>query len=183
MRMRNRRLSSLSFNARSNWVIRVKGEAPYGAAECSPGRAQRALGELAALALMDHETGVLKFILEPKRRRLAEQIANPKRRAKALRALAHLRDLDPRFAERIPPAQQRPSEIAALLEQRGAPRDCYVISEFGSDIDGKTMPLREALDTIVGFGMGTLISCLPGRLAYFEGEEAGERYILERTLR
>jgi hypothetical protein len=27
---------------------------------------------------------------------------------------------------------------------------------------------------------GTFLSCIPGQLAYFEGEEAGERYILAR---
>lgn len=130
----------------------------------------------------DHESEILKFVLQPKRRRLAEQIANPKRRAKALQCLAHLHDLDPRFAKRIPPSQQTPAGIITLLQDRGAPSDCHVISE-DPDIDGTSMPLSEALATIIGSGMGTLVSCLPGSLAYFEGEEAGERYILQRPRR
>jgi len=48
------------------------------------------------------------------------------------------------------------------------------------EIDEKEMPLREALMETIGMGMGTLISCIPGRLAYLENEDAGERYILER---
>jgi hypothetical protein len=35
-----------------------------------------------------------------------------------------------------------------------------------------------ALKEVVGYGMGTLISCIPGRLAYFESED--ERYILQK---
>ena len=131
---------------------------------------------------VDHEAAVLTFVLQPTRRRLAEQIAIPKRRLKALqRTLSHLNDLDPRYAKRIPPAEQTPDHITALLGQRGAPANCYVISE--GDLDAKTMPLAEALTCIVGSGMGTLISCVPGRLGYFDGEDPGERYILERPKR
>jgi len=33
---------------------------------------------------------------------------------------------------------------------------------------------------VVGWHDGTFISCIPGKLAYFEGEGLNERYILER---
>src|SRR5260370_1097774 len=42
----------------------------------------------------------------------------------------------------------------------------------------KEVSLAEALKTIFGRGIGTFLSCLPGRLAYFEDEE--DRWILER---
>ena len=42
------------------------------------------------------------------------------------------------------------------------------------------MGLSEALAEVIGRGMGTFISCLPGKLAYFEGEERNERYICHR---
>jgi hypothetical protein len=29
--------------------------------------------------------------------------------------------------------------------------------------------------------MGTFVSCIPGRLAYFEAEGPGQRYVLERA--
>jgi hypothetical protein len=69
-----------------------------------------------------------------------------------------------------------------LLEERCAPSNCYVVSE-NPNIDTATMPLPDALARIGGSGMGTLVSCLPGQLGYFEGEESGERYVLERTTR
>jgi hypothetical protein len=40
------------------------------------------------------------------------------------------------------------------------------------------MDLEMALKTTIGYGMGTIISCIPGKLAYFEDEE--QRYILQR---
>ncbi|MGA2348155.1 MAG: hypothetical protein ABSF93_19245 [Candidatus Sulfotelmatobacter sp.] len=40
------------------------------------------------------------------------------------------------------------------------------------------MPLVEALKKIVGYQMGTFLTCVPGKLAYFEDEE--DRWILER---
>jgi hypothetical protein len=48
-------------------------------------------------------------------------------------------------------------------------------------LDGREFPLEEALNAVVGRGMGAFVSCLRGRLAYFEGEEPGERYLLERA--
>jgi hypothetical protein len=42
------------------------------------------------------------------------------------------------------------------------------------------MTLDVALDAVVGRGMGAFLSCIPGRLAFFEAEGPGERYILDR---
>jgi hypothetical protein len=49
-----------------------------------------------------------------------------------------------------------------------------------SDIDNREMPLRDALSKTVAMDAGTLISCIPGKLAYFEMEGFDGRYILER---
>jgi hypothetical protein len=42
------------------------------------------------------------------------------------------------------------------------------------------MFLHQALQETIGQGYGTLISCIPGKLAYFEGEEVNHRFILKR---
>jgi hypothetical protein len=54
---------------------------------------------------------------------------------------------------------------------------CYVLSEDGA-LDGKELLLADALGQILGRGMGTFLSCIPGKLAYFEDEDG--RWILER---
>jgi hypothetical protein len=37
------------------------------------------------------------------------------------------------------------------------------------------------MSDVVGSSSGTFVSCIPGRLAYFEGEDPGARFILLRT--
>jgi len=39
---------------------------------------------------------------------------------------------------------------------------------------------RGALEEVMGHGMGTLLSSIPGKLAYYEGEGPSDRCILER---
>jgi hypothetical protein len=66
-----------------------------------------------------------------------------------------------------------------MLRQRGAPPTCYVLAA-NSDLDGRQMPLREALDAIIGRGEGAFVSCLPGRLGFYEFERVKSSYLLSR---
>ena len=128
----------------------------------------------------DHASAFVRaFVIPAKQRRLLELLPNPKRRSTILETLYHFRDLDPRFAKPIPPAEQSPKGVERLLLKLGAPGDCYLISDR-RDLDARTMPLASALEEIVGEGGGTLVSCVPGLLGYFEGEEPGDRWILDR---
>jgi hypothetical protein len=127
------------------------------------------------------EEAVLRaFIVPGKRERYVSRLALPQARQKFMNShLFHMRDLDPRFAVRIDPVDQRAEKIFSLLRERGARGTCYVISG-SSDRDGTEADLREALDEMVGRFDGTFLSCVHGKLAYFEGEEPNERYILAR---
>jgi hypothetical protein len=126
----------------------------------------------------EHERGIiLSFIIPVRQDRYLEMLAKPKRRKDITSSLAHFKHLDMRHAVQIPPRQQHAAEIFQLLRLKEAPETCYALSE-DSELDGKEMSLSEALGEVVGRGMGTFLSCLPGRLAYFEDEE--QRWILER---
>ena len=128
---------------------------------------------------MDHETALVNaFVLRERRARVIELLRNPRRRIKVLNQLYHFRDLDPRFLVSVPPVRQHAEAIATLLAERGAPAECHLIST-NPKLDGRNLPLGVALAQIVGVGDGTLISCVPGRLGYFEGED--ERFILARA--
>jgi hypothetical protein len=59
------------------------------------------------------------------------------------------------------------------------PVPARVISTRISDDDSE---LLSALEQVVGCGHGAVISCIPGRLGYFEGEWK-ERFILENATR
>jgi hypothetical protein len=119
------------------------------------------------------------FIIPEKRARYLSLLESTRGRSKLLNGFNHCHDLDPRFAKLIPPHQQSVQSIEALLRQKGAPDICYVMSA-NRDIDGREMSLAEALNKTVAMDAGTLISCVAGKLAYFELEGFDGRYILER---
>ncbi len=54
---------------------------------------------------------------------------------------------------------------------------CWVISE-DPEMDGRELDLKAALEHINGRQIGTILSCVPGKLAYFEGED--EALLLSR---
>jgi hypothetical protein len=118
-----------------------------------------------------HEEGLALFILPERRRRFRHLLGEGR-----LPALYHFNWLDPRFAEPLPSKQGSPKFLGALLRERGAPEQCYVVSTI-VEIDRGEMLLDEALAWVNTLDNGTFISCLPGKLAYFESEDG--RYILQ----
>ena len=131
---------------------------------------------------MNHEESLINaFVRVEKRTRFIEFLGSPKRRPKFLANLYHFADLDLRYLVPIPLGEQNAKDIAALLKQRGAPSVCHVIST-SPELDGRDLDLGDVLEQIVGVGEGTLISCIPGRLGYFDGESAKDRFILERSV-
>jgi hypothetical protein len=103
-------------------------------------------------------------------------------RSKFLGSLHHVPPFDDRYVTVLPYEQTWPDAVRAELVARGAPKDCYVISTH-SRHDGMTIPLDDAINELVGAGDGTILLCIPGRLAYYEGEEAiggGYQWIVER---
>lgn len=133
---------------------------------------------LAAKMISKHEVETIRsFIVRRKRERYLEFVSNPKTRAKLTHQLAHFKDIDPACKRSIIPSLQNPRGIAKLLIARGAPGYCYLISE-DPRLDGRELQLSEALDEIVGSGMGAILSCVAGRLAFIETED--ERFILEK---
>jgi hypothetical protein len=127
---------------------------------------------------LNHEEALVRtFIPAHRHERFLEIIAKPNKRAKLLTQLYHFDGLDPKFRVTIPPSQRRPSALVKILNAKGAGPICYVMSTI-SELDGQEVDLETALERVVGSQEGTLISCIPGRLGYFENEDG--RYILER---
>jgi hypothetical protein len=128
------------------------------------------------------DEAIIRAFLRPERaERFLALLARKDGRRKLRRELAHLRAFDDRYLHRVAPNAATPQALAALLRGKGAPAECYCLSEHAA-VDGRVLPLLEALTAVVGSGMGTIVSCVPGRLAFFEGEEPGERYVLERVV-
>ena len=127
-----------------------------------------------------HERGLALFIVGEWRARFRESLASEKRRSKLRSQLPHFSHIDARFATAVPANEQTATALSARLRALGAGERCYLLSE-DSELDGREMPLDEALSIVVGEGtqLATFISCIPGRVAYFHDEEPATRYVLE----
>jgi hypothetical protein len=125
-----------------------------------------------------HESAfVTAFVVKSRRERALEILASSKNRHKLTNEFDHHgRYIDSDCIRSILPRYQHPPEIAEILRGMGAPETCHVI---GGSRDGEEMELLAALKEVVGYGTGTVLSCIPGKLAYFEGE-LRERFLLVR---
>jgi hypothetical protein len=117
------------------------------------------------------------FVMRNKRDRYREFLGSPKLRHKFTGRLAHFADFDPKYRVPIPSNMLFVNNIASELQKRHCPKVVFIISGDPT-LDQKELPLLGALDQVVGRGMGTVLSCVPGRLAFVETED--ERFILER---
>ncbi|GAC1471622.1 MAG: hypothetical protein NVSMB9_17980 [Isosphaeraceae bacterium] len=118
-----------------------------------------------------HEAFTIRAFIAPARRaRWLGALASKKRRGAFLDRLNHCRDLDERFS--TPLASN--DDVVAALRSLGAPAICYVMSDLAT-IDGQEMPLDEAVTQSELGGWGTIISCIPGQLAYYSDEAASRR--------
>jgi hypothetical protein len=126
------------------------------------------------------EATIRAFLQKSKQERCVQFLANPKHRHKFTSELCHFKWLEDRFAKPIPPSTAHTAqEIASLLRSKGAGATVHVISE-DSTIDGKELDLDQAMHHIWGRQIGTILSCIPGKLGYFEDEEMRSRRLLER---
>jgi hypothetical protein len=127
-----------------------------------------------------HELGFTAFLAEPSRRRLRTLLELGAKRREDVRALLHHAvKLNSLHCDQLSGASASPGSIEALLRARGAPGTCFVISS-APELDGREMPLAEALAAISGSPEGAFVSCIPGRLGYYEYEDVKSAFILRR---
>jgi hypothetical protein len=130
----------------------------------------------------DHEAAVIRaFVQRDKQERFLVFLATPKNRKKFTDSLSHFRWFDQRFTASMPwkvdpklkPWAKHVSgikNICRLLKSKGAGPTCWAISE-DAEIDGRELDLSAAIEHVNGRGIGTILSCVPGKLAYFESED------------
>ncbi|MHC4473236.1 MAG: hypothetical protein ACYS99_20010 [Planctomycetota bacterium] len=125
----------------------------------------------------DHEVGFFRSFVGRRRRGRYLALLEAGKRQDLLDRLCHHLEgvLDPRFAERV-----TGEELEAELVQRGAGSTCHVISNC-CELDGQEVPLTEGINAVFGFCYGSILSCVAGRLAYYEGEDRGARFICVRS--
>lgn len=131
--------------------------------------------------LHPHEEAVIrKFFTHSRRLFFIRGLSgSAKNRTQTISQICHFRDWVPGTAHQIPASDRHPAAVYQLLRAKGAPLLCHVMS--GGDLDGRDMDLREALQQTLTISPScTILSCIPGHLAFYQDEYAEERYILER---
>jgi len=146
------------------------------------------VGATSAWTRAEHEAGLALFIQPGYRKRFRALMAmnDRHRHAKLYDSLNHFEDtrLDTRFARRVAERNLPSGRLIEILEAKGAPATCYLVSE-NRKLDGRTTALRETLRQVVdepGYTAGVLFSCIPGRLGFYHYDEGWgqEAYVLER---
>jgi hypothetical protein len=127
--------------------------------------------------VLNEHSLIAPFVKRSKRDRYREILSSERLRHKFTHELAHFTDFDPKYRVPIPSNKLFIENIALELQKRHSPSTVFAISE-DPRLDWKELLLLEALRLTVGLGMGTILSCIPGRLAFVETED--ERFILER---
>jgi len=119
---------------------------------------------------------ITSFLRHENKDRVKTLIESKNGRKKFLSILAHnfINKVDPRFINQI---SGNKNEVIAIVKKQFDGNKCFVVSEY-SKFDGLQMDLEEALEMVIGFGMGTILYNSDGTRMFYEGEEQYERYII-----
>jgi len=118
------------------------------------------------------QTIVKAFFQKRVQDRMLYELASETKRDTAIGRLAHGFEnvLKTELMIEIKKPNSDPAALLNLLKKHGAGDSCYVIA-WNPALDSKVLPLQVALETVVGNGQPVLISCLHGKLSYFEAEQ------------
>ena len=128
-----------------------------------------------------HEVEFVRaFIPSDRRERAIFLLADSKRRRKFTDKLAHFDGFERKYVTPVTPSVARSAtEMTSLLRTKGAGEGCWIISERGF-LDRRKMQLDDALSEVWGGSFGTIVSCVPGKLAFFRNEEMKSELLLQR---
>lgn len=128
----------------------------------------------------EHEAAFAKaFLPSEKRARFIQQLADPRRRKEMLDQLNHRLTYQEAHATRLPGELDFPEPLERLLRAKGAGDTCHVTAD-GLKADGRLLPLGEALHLVCMHEFGAILSCIPGRLAYYKPESPAPGILFER---
>jgi hypothetical protein len=94
-----------------------------------------------------------------------------------LHRLADARDFVPERMIAVQRQNYSDERLVALLIRMGSPKLAFVISE-SEELDRTERSLTDAVSLCIGLGLGSVVSCLPGRLCFFQEETVSGRWIL-----
>jgi hypothetical protein len=119
---------------------------------------------------------ILPFLLARRQDRWNELFQKPRGRKKLLRTLWNGDDLDRSLMTQVQPNESSVQAIFLKLKNLGAPAQCHLLSAR-SMLDGRNLDLALALESVLP---ATIISCIPGKLAYYKNDDRNGSYIIYR---
>jgi hypothetical protein len=120
---------------------------------------------------------LLPFLREDRRSRWRELFPRPRGRKKLLATLWNGDDLDRDLLVKVDPSERSVEQLSVRLRSLGAPTMCHLISAR-SNLDGQDLDLISALRLVLNLAPGTIICCVPGKLAYYENDDRNGNYII-----
>jgi hypothetical protein len=149
-----------------------------------PARHDAVIGEGYEMDTEQELRFIQAFVRRERRERAQFELLSHKKRGAFLSRLCHTYAdvLDTRYLKPLSAPNSDYRSIVQTLRARQAPEQCYVISCI-TELDGQSVRLTAALERIVGFGLPSIVICIPETLAYFEAEQVvgpPPRYLLER---
>ncbi|WP_419883947.1 hypothetical protein ACN6MY_10945 [Peribacillus sp. B-H-3] len=130
---------------------------------------------------------IVKSFFEKRiQQRVLFELTSPKKRDNALNRLNHnyLVTFRKELMIEIPKPNSDPDDIEKIMKKQGAGNSCYVMSR-NSSFDGKELPTSTAIEQLIWYQAASIISFIPGKLAYFQAElDYGflPRFILKKPL-
>jgi hypothetical protein len=122
----------------------------------------------------EEETFIRRFVARDRRERWLTLLAQAKSRSRITSRLYHHASAE--FAPKFVTELEHTNAAGLLkgLRNLGAGHECRVVSNV--DDDGSRQPLASAVEQHYAWNDGTVLICVPDRLAYVEAED--ERFIL-----
>lgn len=124
----------------------------------------------------DHEFEMLKCLDSKQQKRRISYFLEKgeKRRQDVINLFWHEVQFSDRYKQEVD--LKTVDEIYQILKKYGSPESVYVMSVY-DDVDGVVGPLKTILSDSHD---ATFVSCIPGKLAYFQYEAPGPSIILRR---
>jgi hypothetical protein len=114
-----------------------------------------------------------RYFQKDKAKRFVDFVMKDKNRSKFISTLAHTKDLNYSKFQKV--ERNEKAFVLAMLSKQKLGK-CYVISE-NKRIDGQYINPEKALDSTIGYGMGTILVFDDADMVFYEGEDPGNRWV------
>lgn len=127
-----------------------------------------------------YDEGIIRlFADKDKKEGLLFKLARPARRDEVISAMGNAIQFAPRCMTEIL-KKPKVDELHSQLKARSAGDKAYIFG-WAEELHGQIIPLREALEMVVGSTKGTLVYCIEGQVGYYEADGWEGYFIIHKS--